>query len=111
MGYRSIDNIRKRNITDIERYAAGHNACCFDVDPISIARIPVANNGSDEFVSYDYLAEIAETTPVVIFKSKIMNYIDTHHSVTAVNNMILIKPFLPGHRSRLKEMKMVTPKI
>ncbi len=101
--------LEKENITDYERYVVANNACYFCVDPISIARIAIIQNGAIEFVSYHRLAEIAKTVSVGIFKPKMHNFAETHHSITDVKDIVLIRPLMNGNSLSLKRDKNGIP--
>ncbi|KAB0685368.1 HD domain-containing protein [Burkholderia territorii] len=87
-----LDILQNEGANDSERSVVAAHLGSFGCDPIDFARILISVEGVHAFVSFDQLAELAESKPVGILKSEIMQHADAYHSVQYVNGIALIRP-------------------
>ena len=91
-----MDILKVTTLTDYERCVTAVNVCQFDIDPISIARVLINNDGVQQFVTFDQLVTIAEKKPIAILKSVIAEHIEPYRYHDRARGMALIQPVANG---------------
>jgi hypothetical protein len=80
---------------DFERCVVASNACGLGFDPLPFGRLLLVRpTGQQIFLSYEQVAEMAATTPIVIFKSKAMDHAETYHRNAVHHEYPLIQPLV-----------------
>jgi hypothetical protein len=78
---------------DYERCVVAINACELGFDPYTFGRLfIVMPNGQQMIASYEMVASIASSRPVVIFKSMHMDHAETYCRVAVHEEHVLIRP-------------------
>lgn len=89
-----IEILEKSPFGDFERCIVASNACGLSIDPFPIGRLLLIDSGMHVLASYKEVATLAETRPIVIFKSRLMDHAETYHKIVKHDEKILILPLI-----------------
>ncbi|MFZ6677098.1 HD domain-containing protein [Undibacterium sp. Tian12W] len=93
-----IDILELSSFNDFERCVVAANASALNIDPLQFGRLLIAPAPSQMTIaSYKEIALMAETVPIVIFKSKYMDHAETYHKISCYENKVLILPIRNGN--------------
>lgn len=95
-----IDYIK---LNPYERYALASSLCHFGVDPMQVASIATITDNKVSFLSFSDIAELSLRKGIAIFKSPMMDHMETHHTIDGINDYALIKPISNGKFLSLSE--------
>lgn len=92
-----LEILRTSSFGDYERCVVASNACALRQDPLLIGSLLIIVGDQPRFACYKEVASMAESIPIVIFKSKFMNHIEMHHKISKHHDKILIRPLTNGN--------------